>query len=379
MSSYFDYFCQNIENESREKSTQNVDRILGTCYSMCPEDEVKLREAERLVHLLEVWGSERRLVKSYSRSAADSNMAVPHLLRPYSVLANTVQYLLLDVTRRVDVPESIMYDFVNDRLRAVRQDITIQRLIPTQCVCLLESMIRFYVYYGYVLSAHPLKDYDPVLNKKYLLECLKWYLSCCDSIAKEKGNIDELSGFFSGLELNIRESKSKLVNDQALVESLYILCNLDDLHPLYRYLKMTKDLKRQEKLQLSYEIAIANLQGNYVKVCRLSEKLCPLLYCALCTYLPTLQRRALNVMCHAYNNKRLTVPSTALVRWLCFSTERDANTVCSHYGLKVNGDAVQFDRSEFKTDAHLHIPVIRNIKKKFDVSLIDIFTYETNK
>ncbi|CAH0702055.1 unnamed protein product [Spodoptera exigua] len=376
MSSYFEFFCQNLAC----KSTQNADRILGTCYSMCPEDEVKLREAERLVHVLEVWGSERKLVKSYSRSAADSNMAVPHLLRPYSVLVNTVQYLLLDITRRVDVPESVMYDFVNDRLRAVRQDITIQRLHPTQCVDLLEPMIRFYVYYGYVLSGHPLKDYDPVLNKKYLLECLKWYLSCCDIIAKEEGHIDKLSDFFSSLDLNTRgKTKTKLVNDQVLLESLYILCNLDDLHPLYRYLKMAKDLKGQEKLKLSYEIAIANLQGNYVKVCRLSEKLCPLLYCAISTYLPILQRRALNVMSSAYNNKRLTVPSAALVRWLGFSTDRDASTACSHYGLQVNDNMVRFDKTDFKTDARLHIPVIRNIRKKFEVSLIDIFTYETCK
>nr|XP_049695007.1 SAC3 domain-containing protein 1 [Helicoverpa armigera] len=376
MSSYFDFFCNNMNKKCQE--SQNVDRIAGACYSMCPDEEVKLRESERLVHVLEVWGSERKLVKSYSRSAADSNMAVPRLLRPYSTLTNTVQYLLLDITRRVDVPASVVYDYVDDRLRAVRQDVTIQRLPPEQCVCLLEPMIRFYVYYGYLLSDLPLKDYDPVLNKKRLLECIKWYLSCCDTIDKTQGKLDQLSGFFSNLELN-SSKQYKLVNDQVLMESLYILCNLDDLHPLFRYVKLSKDLKRNKKLQLAYEIAIANIQGNYIKVCRLSEKLCPLSYSALSTYLPTLQRRALEVMSHAYNSKRLTVPLTSVSRWLRYGAAAAARQACEHYGLTVDSDAVRFDKTTFKHDATLNIPKTVDIRKKFDLSIMDIFTYTTDK
>lgn len=282
MSSYFDFFCNNMNKNCQE--SQNVDRIAGTCYSMCPDEEVKLRESERLVHVLEVWGSERKLVKSYSRSAADSNMAVPRLLRPYSTLTNTVQYLLLDITRRVDVPASVVYDYVDDRLRAVRQDVTIQRLPPEQCVCLLEPMIRFYVYYGY----------------------------------------------------------------------------------------------QNKKLQFAYEIAIANIQGNYIKVCQLSEKLCPLSYSALSTYLPILQRRALEVMSHAYNSKRLTVPLTSVSRWLRCGAAA-AREACEHYGLAVDGGAVRFDKSHFKPDATLNIPKTVDIRKKFDLSIMDIFTYTTDK
>ncbi|KAJ8722984.1 hypothetical protein PYW07_004164 [Mythimna separata] len=375
MSSYFDFFCKNIENED----SQNSDRITGTCNSMCPEDEVKLREQERLIHVLEVWGSEKKLVKGYSRSAADSNMAVPHLLRPYPVLTYTVQYLLMDITRRVDVPASVVYDYVNDRLRAVRQDATIQRLPPEQCACLLEPMIRFYVYYGYKLSNLPLKDYDPVLNKKYLLECMKWYLSCSDSLATMRGNIDHLTGFLSSIDLNGKDKKNKIVNDRVLIENLYILCNLDDLHPLFRYVKLSKDIKRHPKLQLAYEIAIANLHGNYVRVCRLADKLCPLSYCALFTYLPTLQRRALAVMSHAYSNKRLTVPADALAHWLRYREPHDARAACEHYGLKVQGADVRFEKTDFKSDVTLNIPNPQDIREKFDLSIIDIFTYTTPK
>lgn len=53
------------------------------------------------------------------------------------------------VTFRTDVPLAVVYDFVNDRLRAVRQDMIIQRLPPRECQVLLEPMVRFYVYFGY--------------------------------------------------------------------------------------------------------------------------------------------------------------------------------------------------------------------------------------
>ncbi|XP_026742535.1 germinal-center associated nuclear protein [Trichoplusia ni] len=378
MSSYFDFFCKNIESAE----DQNTDQIVGTCNLMCPEDEINLREVERLVHVLEVWGMERKLVKSYSRSAADSNMAVPHLLRPYAVLINTVQFLLLEITRRKDVPASVVYDFVDDRLRAVRQDMTIQRLPPEQCVNLLEPMIRFYVYYSHKLSNLPLKDYDPALNKKSLLECMKWYLSSCDTIDENK-KLDELSGLLSHLDLN---RNTKLTNDRVLIESLYIVCNLNDLHPLYRYVHHSKQLRREPKLQLAYEIAITNLQGNYIKVCRLLDKVCPLTYCALFTYLPTLQRNALEVLSHAYNNKRLTIPSEVLVHWLHFADEFEAQAVCAHYGLKVEKHAVRFDKTDFAGDSTLHQLKLDDNKKlgsqsnqKFEISIIDIFTYTTSK
>ncbi|XP_026329028.1 SAC3 domain-containing protein 1-like, partial [Hyposmocoma kahamanoa] len=155
---YAQYFFANFNNS---------EAVIGTCNSMCPEEETKLREKERLIHVLETENGVKKLVKAYCRSAADRTMAVPRLLRPYSVLKDTVDYLLLEVAKRTDVPTSIVYDFIDDRLRAVRQDITIQRLPSEQCCNLLEPMIRFYVYYGYILCKLPIKDFDPVLNKKH--------------------------------------------------------------------------------------------------------------------------------------------------------------------------------------------------------------------
>ncbi|KPJ07999.1 80 kDa MCM3-associated protein [Papilio machaon] len=345
---YFDFFRNNIENKRWD-----TDCIRGSCYEMCPQAEKKLREKEKLVHVLEVVGSTRQLVKSYSRSAADSNIAIPGHLRPFPVLKETIHYLLLRVTKRTDVTVSCIYDFINDRLRAIRQDMTVQRLAPDECMQLLEPMIRFYVYFGFrqvhkILCTSPLSEFDPVLNRKYLLECMKWFLSCCNDMMTRDNELTELISNWT-----INNADHRLICDRVLVESLYLLCNLGDMHPLYRYLSLRPDMKRAPLLRLAYKMAIANLHGNFVKLCRLSEKLCPLTYCAFYLHLPTIQRRGVSVLCQAYSSRQGRVPASAIARWLALRSDECAASLCRHYGLTTHPDhSVQFMKADFKTDVH---------------------------
>ncbi|KAJ2952485.1 hypothetical protein O0L34_g6803 [Tuta absoluta] len=360
--SYFDFFCTNIQ-----ECNTDSEAIRGTCMEMCPEQEVTMREKERMVHVLEVWGPiVRKYVKSYCRSAADLDVAVPSLLRPYPVLKDTVQHLILDCTKRIDLPTACRYDYINDRLRAVRQDMTIQRLPPEQCAHLLEPMIRFYVFYGYKLCDAPLKDFDPVLNKKYLLECMKWYLTCT-----KDDQLDEISGLLSNLDL-----KYKLKSDKVLIESLYILCNMNDLNPLFRYLALSTELASNPKLKLAYDVSIANQRGNYIRVCQLMEMLCPLQLCAISLYLPTLQKQALQVMSHAYNSKTLTMPAAVLRRWLRFNSDDEVVKASQHYGMTAEGGVVSFSKAEFKRDAPTLQPTKQlQLENKHDFTVNNIFTY----
>ncbi|CAH0718737.1 unnamed protein product, partial [Brenthis ino] len=355
-----------IENDYHKEGIN----IMGTCQNMCPLQEVNLRKREKLVHVLELTDSGYKMVKSYSRSAASANMSVPQLLRPYSILMNTVNYLLLEVSRREDVKMSVMYDFLNDRLRAVRQDMTIQSLPPEECTVLLEPMIRFYVYYGYRLCDHPLNQYDPVLNKKYLLECLKWFLSCSDTLDR-KVDVDAIADDF--ISLNISNTE-KLLCDRILIESLYIICNLDDVHPLYRYLSLPKNIKRNYSLAVAYNIAVANLNGNYIRMWKLSKRLCPLTFSAFCLYLPLIQRRAIQVLSHAYNSKQWAVPVKVVQKWLAFNSEDELRSVCAYYGLTAT-DTVLFNKSKFKSDVETLQPAKNFQAKVLQLKLQDVLTY----
>ncbi|XP_026501550.1 germinal-center associated nuclear protein isoform X1 [Vanessa tameamea] len=368
------YNNQNITLDT--KYDDNKQCIVGTCSDMCPREEVTLRKKEKLVHVLEVTGSGYKLIKSYSRSAASANMAVPRLLRPYPVLFDTIHYLLIKVSNRSDVPMSVLYDFLNDRLRAVRQDMTIQRLPPEECIVLLEPMIRFYVYFGYRLCEHPLSEYDPVLNKKYLLECLKWYLSSCDLIERSKvgvNDVDEIIDNLSSLNVN-RGKDGTLSCDRILVESLYILCNLDDIHPLYRYLNLPKSIKRVSILKLTYNIALAHQHRNYIRMLQLSTRLCPLTFSVLCLYLPSLQKRALQSLSTAFNSKHLTVPVRVVQKWLAFNSEEEVRSACKYYGLEAT-DGVFFNKSNFKHNENMLPPKKYYKAKILSLKLEDVLSY----
>ncbi|CAG4906900.1 unnamed protein product [Colias eurytheme] len=360
--SYLDY----LQNKNTAKLGTN---IAGICNNFCPQEESALRKREKLIHILEIVGNEHKLIKSYSRSAADSNMAVPKLLRPYHVLRKVVQYLLFEVAKRSDVPLTVVYDFLNDRLRAVRQDMTIQRLPPEQCMELLEPIIRFHVFFALRLRDKSLNEFDPVLNNKYLLECMKWFLSCCDETDRQNKsfNVDNTFGLES-LSLN-----GKNMCNRELIECLYLLCNLDDLQPMLRYLNLPQYLKRKPQLRLSYEIAVANLKRNYIRMCRLSQKLCPITSCAFYLYLPTLQRQSLQVLSTAYNSKSLTVPTTVLQQWLLFNSVDEVIDCCKHYGLTV-GEGVCFNKAAFKNDVNVFPPKCSS--KILDMDFEDILTVE---
>jgi len=47
------------------------------------------------------------------------------------------------------VPWHRVYEFVFDRLRAVRQDMVIQRIAGNAAIWILESGVRFLIYAGY--------------------------------------------------------------------------------------------------------------------------------------------------------------------------------------------------------------------------------------
>lgn len=47
---------------------------------------------------------------------------------------------------RSDLPFIEVYDFVFDRLRAVRQDIVIQRINDDSATLILEAIIKFHLY-----------------------------------------------------------------------------------------------------------------------------------------------------------------------------------------------------------------------------------------
>ncbi|XP_019622257.1 PREDICTED: SAC3 domain-containing protein 1-like [Branchiostoma belcheri] len=160
--------------------------IRGTCQDMCPEQERAARQRQKRLHRFEmVEGTEHnrlpsadpvRCVKEYSRPAAGKDVIPPAELRPPQVLQGTVDYLVNRILPRDDVHFSDVYNFISDRLRAVRQDMVVQRVKGHTCVTVLEKAVRFHVYAAYRLCESSLQQFDPHLNNQQLENCLTWLL-----------------------------------------------------------------------------------------------------------------------------------------------------------------------------------------------------------
>lgn len=86
---------------------------------------------------------ESRVVKEFSRSAAGHKAPRAKELRTPRALLKTVEYLLSEVINDKRKPYNVVYDFIFDRLRAVRQEIVMQNLSEATTVELMEPICMF--------------------------------------------------------------------------------------------------------------------------------------------------------------------------------------------------------------------------------------------
>lgn len=82
-------------------------------------------------------------MKEFSRSAAGHKAPRSRDLRTPRALLKTVEYLLTDIVNDDRKPFNVVYDFIFDRLRAVRQEIVMQNLSEGITINLMEPMCMF--------------------------------------------------------------------------------------------------------------------------------------------------------------------------------------------------------------------------------------------
>lgn len=303
--------------------------LRGTCQDMCPPAERQWRERERLLHPLEVLeGTEsdtrpkadrNKAVKQFARSAAGQREASPEELRPSPVLLKSTAYLMRTIVpSSTEANWSDSYQFVWDRLWAVRQDMTIQDLSGGDCIRILEQAVRFYVYAAFRSFEEDMNTFDPHINGQHLQECLKrllvQYQGCCAPV--------------------------ECVNRPEM-EAIYLLHNLGSSEALAHGLSLPKEVRAHRLVRISLDASRAHMQGNFVRVLRTYCSLPALLACALHSHLETIRRTALQVLTAAYSSPNCKFPLAVLGRWLgC--TDADARELCHLYQLLHQNTDVKF-------------------------------------
>ncbi len=134
---------------------------------MCSKEEALERERLGLLSQFECTAATRELkgknrrvnpllaVTTYQRAAAGKSMRIKEDLRSLLSLEKTVEHLIgvySGVVCEKGLDESIAaYEFVENRLRAVRQELTMQQLSP-RAVQLLERAARFYTISDFAMT-----------------------------------------------------------------------------------------------------------------------------------------------------------------------------------------------------------------------------------
>ncbi|VDM77967.1 unnamed protein product [Strongylus vulgaris] len=163
-------------------------RVQGMCKTMCPDAEIRFRCSNGMIHPLEkceVGRRNRKFVKEYARPAAGRDHLHPECLRPPDILIETVRYLMEVYEEEKNIRFACVYAFMCDRLRAVRQDMILQVVLPVDTVRILQEMIPFYFESDYLCRTKGCSSYDWKLHLTSLEECLSRWKEALPYVPKE--------------------------------------------------------------------------------------------------------------------------------------------------------------------------------------------------
>ncbi|XP_044259475.1 SAC3 domain-containing protein 1 [Tribolium madens] len=316
--------------------------IKGTCTEMCPSEEIKMREREKLLHVLEmVPGTEKtkhpkaskvHMVKSFSRSAAGKQIK-PETLRPPHILLKTVKYLLCDVIHTKRLPWHSVYDFITDRLMAVRQDLVVQNVSKAESITILQPIVRFHAYAAYRLCEEIIANFDATLNNKHLQECLKKLLYIYDS--------------YDFLDLEIKTvCNDYFIENRPEFEALYLIFNLGNDEALARSLTIPKKCKTKV-VKDAIKLSFCFKYGNFVRACRIIKNLPALLAAVASLHLGEMRRRAFQIMSSAYHSKNLVFPNEVLQEILLYGSLDELLQDCEYYHIRCDKENVYFLKQAF--------------------------------
>ncbi|XP_077974890.1 germinal-center associated nuclear protein-like [Styela clava] len=326
------------------KSSSDYESVHGRCLDMCPESEMKFREANRLLSLFEVMDGHEKIrhpkcdptkcVKEFRRSAAGEKLNDADQLRPAKVLLQTVDYLLAKIATRRDVPFDVVYDFVFDRLRSVRQDMVIQQIHlkdPHLAACIIEKCYRFYAFALFVIKRYNLVSIDRHIHRTHMKQCLQSLVEIYRSFPVEK-----------------------TLNNSSEFLACYVIFNSESNIFEEFLMNFSKGIRMEEPLQTAIQLYRAVLQNNFVRVFKLFSLLkSNEYYLPLLSFIENIQKyrtKVVSVLSHSHNSKQCSFPPEILLKWLLLSDRASVLQICAGHGMNVNEKShVIFQKSNFST------------------------------
>ncbi|KAJ3700395.1 hypothetical protein LUZ61_004100 [Rhynchospora tenuis] len=298
--------------------------IVGLCPDMCPEPERGERERKGDLDKHERLDGDRNqttkflAVKKYNRTAERD----PDLIRPLPILMITMDYLLELLDRPYGDDFLGLYNFLWDRMRAVRMDLRMQHIFNLEAISMLEQMIRLHI-----IAMHEFCEYN---KGEGFSEGFDAHL-----------NIEQMNKasveLFQMYEDHRRKGIS--IHTEKEFRGYYALLKLDK-HPGYKVepaelsldlAKMSSEVRHSPEIAFAREVAKACRVGNYISFFRLAKKATFLQACLMHAHFSKLRIEALASL-HSSFPSNQGMPLSQLENILAMEGE-DIENFVEHHGL----------------------------------------------
>lgn len=332
---------------------------VGLCRYMCSYEEMQEREKHKRLNKYEIMPGSAPpqvdfglAIKEFKRSCVGREFTHAMDLRPWSILRKTLYHLLLDICLRKD-DWMFVCDFVFDRLKAVRQDMVIQRIEGSRYIEVLEGSIRFLIYSMYKLTC-TLEDFSKMQPPRTVI------------------TMDGLVSGLNNYEMNVvremkltmkclRECLYSLIKqyedrvpdspNRAYFEAINMIVNLPFVHGATTFIQdknftefqADQELRNSDKMyKIVWKIYRLHLSGNHLTALKLIPKLYeyPLIILAYAPAIARLQVRLMVMLKKAYTSRGSNTSSLEhLCALLCPNWLEDNEDVIYRFGKFM---AVQF-------------------------------------
>ncbi|PON86791.1 SAC3/GANP/THP [Trema orientale] len=302
--------------------------IVGTCPFMCPEVERAQRERLRDLAVFErlhgnpALSSPSLAVKKFCRTITTKQVHTSDV-RPLPVLADTLTYLL-NLLDSAEHPFEVIHDFVFDRTRSIRQDLSMQNVVNDQVIHMYQEMVKFHVISHYKLrSCSSSRDASSLLylNMEQLTKTLTSLFNLYDANQSSNiacGNEAEFRSFYVLLHLGS--------NSQPMGESLSLW---------FRHVPSL--IIRSKEMCFARELLRFFRIGNYKRfLYAIAAEASYLQYCIIEPYINEV--RALALSCINNGGYKLHPYPLAHLAKLLMMEVSDVESFCNAYGLETCTD-----------------------------------------
>ncbi|KAL2081524.1 hypothetical protein ACEWY4_023377 [Coilia grayii] len=332
-----------ILRQGRPKRTDlDMSKVfVGTCPDMCPEKERYMRETRNQLSSYEVVPETEKVdhcaaIKEYSRSSADQEEPLPHELRPLPVLKMTMDYLVTQVMDQGEGNYADWYDFVWNRTRGIRKDITQQHLCDPDTVSLIEKCTRFHIHCAHHLCQEPMMAFDAKINNENMTKCLQSLKEMYQDLATR--------GIHCPNEAEFRQYN--------------VLLKMNDGDILREVQQFREEVRNSPEVKFAVQAFAAHNSNNFVRFFKLVKSASYLSSCILHRYFNQVRGEALRALNVAYtigSHRSTAFPIDNLVRMLMFRSTDEASSFIQHYGLAINESLVELSRTAYQ-EPELSLP-----------------------